>query len=406
MRLGYVLLAVVVLIGATSLLLFVRNRPKVAAPPFVAGPFTVETLERRISTGAFPNTSGNPFATRPLVEYAVRHRGKVVAVPQGDGESVEAFWDARVLADAPRPAVLVGSLGVWLLTEGADGQVAIVTLAEPTSDFATLQWLDVDAGQPGEETTLAMYDTPTSPRALSGGKRLLVNRSAVLDVATLQVRTITPNRYDPTLQGFIPSGERVRMTSPDGRQVVFIASRNAGEGYDYALVALDIASDHAYAVPFPRTPTRFDSVWDIDRAWLAHYFDWRPDGDGLRLHYRDDVEPLPWKGRVSRWEGGMVEYRVNPVVPGMLEVLAESVVRTEAATREANDALGRVVLRAGDDVLNLSYDAERQALTLYADPGPRRDAGSARIERIAKAFDAELATHRHDALFGSLEGAK
>jgi hypothetical protein len=102
----------------------------------------------------------------------------------------------------------------------------------------------------------------------------------------------------------------------------------------------------------------------------------------------------------------MVEYRVNPVAPSMLEVLAEFVVRTEAATREANDALGRVVLRAGDDVLNLSYDAERQTLTLYADPGPRRDAGSARIERIAKAFDAELATHRHDALFGSLEGAK
>src|SRR5690349_1022711 len=153
MRLGYVLLAVVVLVGAALLLLFVRNRPKVAAAPYVAGSFTVETLERRISTGAFPNTSGNPFATRPLVEYVVRHRGQVVAVPQGDGESVEAFWDARVLADAPRPAVLVGSLGVWLLTEGADGKVAIVTLAEPTSDFATLQWLDVDAGQPGEETT-------------------------------------------------------------------------------------------------------------------------------------------------------------------------------------------------------------------------------------------------------------
>ena len=405
MRWGYVLLAVVGLVVAASVLLYVRNRPRVTAPPFAAGPFAIETLERRISTGSFPNTSGNPFETRPLIEYAVRHRGQVVAVPGADGESEQAFWDARVLADAPRPAVLVGSLGVWLLTEGGDGQVAIVTLAEPTSDFATLQWLDVDDGQPGEEATLAMYATPTSPRALSGGRRLLVNRRVVLDVATLATQAITPARYDEALQGFIPSGEPARMTSPDGRQVVFAASRNAGEGYDYALVALDIATDQAYAVPFPRTATRFDSVWDIDRAWLAHYFAWRPEGEGVRLHYRDDVEPLPWRGRVSRTPG-MVEYRLNPVAPGMLEVLADFIVRTQAATREAGDALGRDVLRMGEDVLLLSYDAEHRTLALYADSGPRQQAAWARIERIAQAFDAELATRRHDALFGSLDGAK
>jgi hypothetical protein len=405
MRLGYLLIAVVVLVGAASLLLIVRNRPRVAAPPFVAGPFTIETLERRISTGSFPNTSRTPIETRPLIEYAVRHRGKVVMVPTGNGESEGAFWDARVLADAPRPAVLVGSLGVWLLTEGEDGQVAIATLAEPTSDFATLQWLDVDAGQPGEETTLAMYDAPTSPRALSGGKRLLVNRRAVLDVATLQVRTITPSAYNPALQGFIPSGEPVRMTSPDGRQVVFATSRIAGEGYDYALVALDIATDQAYAVPFPRTATRFESVWDIDRAWLAHYFDWRPEGDGVRLHYRDDVEPQPWRGRVSRTPG-MVEYRLHPVAPGMLDLLADFIVRTESATRGAMDPLDRVVLRAGEDVLILSHDPDEQSVVLYVDPGPRQPSGWARIERIAGAFDAELATRRHDALFGSLEGAR
>jgi hypothetical protein len=405
MRLSYVLFALVVLGCAAAVVVYARNRPREAAPPFAAGPFTVETLETRISTGAFPNTSGNPFATRPLVQYAVRYRGQVVGVPVDGDDPQEAFWDARVLADAPRPAVLVGSLGVWLVTEG-EGQPAITTLAAPTDDFATLQWLDVDGGQPGAEITLSMLDAPTSPRALSGGRRLLVNRRTVLDVSTLQVREITPTAYNPDLDGYSPSGESVRMTSPDGRQVVFAATRNAGEGYgyDFALVAVDVETNRAYAVPFLRTPTRFGSVWDIDRAWLAHYFDWRPGDDGLRLHYRDDVEPLPWHGRVTHFSGDMVEYRIDPVAVEMQALLAGFIERTEAAERLPGED-GRLLLKAGEDVLNVSYDAERRSVVLYAEPSSPRLPGAARIERIAKAFDTELATRRHDALFGSLEGA-
>jgi hypothetical protein len=403
---GLVLVAIVVLVAAAVAVVYARGRPREAAPPLAAGPFTILTNERRISTGGFPNTSGNPFATRPTIDYAVHFQGKPIAVPDANGEAFDAFWDARVLGGAPKPAVLAGSLGVWLFTEGDDGQVVVTTLAEATSDFATLQWLDADGGQPGEEFVFAMHDAPTAPRTLTEGRRLLVNRRVVLDVATLAVQRFEPTAYNPALDAFSPSGERARMTSPDGRQVVFAASRNADADYDYALVAVDIATGGGYAVPFPRTPTRFHSVWDIDRAWLDHYFEWRPDEAGWRLHYRDDVAPRPWRGRVTRYDGGMVEYRIEPVAPEMRTLLVAFIERTESATSAPGDGDRRAVLRVGDEVFNVSYDADQQSVVLYAEIATRRDEGAARIERIAAAFDAELATRRHDALFGSLDGAE
>jgi hypothetical protein len=404
MRLTLVLLAAIVLAGLVAWPLVTRSRAAVGVPPQVAGPFTVEARVRRISTGAFPNTSGNPFATRPLTEYVVRLHGKTVSVPLDGGESEDRFWDARVLAGAPRPAVVVAQLGVWLLTEGEGGVPVVTTLAAPTQDFATLQWLDAEAGQPGEEFTVAMREQAVLPMTLAGGQRLLVNRRNVLDVDTLRTHPFSP--YEPTpMDGFYPSNEPARALSPDGRQLVFVANRNVGMGYDYALVAVDYAANRASVVPFGRTATRFGSVEDFDPAWFAHYFEWRPAGEGVRLAVREGVVPRPWHGHASRDGSGRVEYRLRPVTRAMLDVLADFVVATQGATRTASDDPDRIDLRLGDDLLHAWYRPDDHELSLYADLGPRQAQAWARIERVAPAFDAELATRRHDALFGSLDGA-
>jgi hypothetical protein len=404
MRLTLLVIVVVVVGALIAWPMLARGRAVAGAPPVTAGPFTIETNVRRISAGGFPNTSGNPFATQPTTDYAVRLRGKKIAIPLADGRPLDRFWEARVLDGAPRPAILVGQLGVWLLTEDGD-QLVVTTLAPPDPDFSTLQWLDADAGQPGAEAAIAMREAPEGPRTLSGGRYLLVDRANVLDVDTLQAHAFDPYADPAALDGYSPSGDPARAVSPDGRQIVFIATRNAGMDHEYALVAVDYRDNRSVVAPFPRTFTRFDSVWDFDREWFAHYFAWAREADGYRLQLRKDVDPLPWRGRLSRLDGGMVEYRVRPVARGLLPVLAEFVERHEGAQRLASDDPDRIDLRLGDDVLHAWYRAEAQELSLYADLGPRQREAWARIERIGPAFDAELATRRHDALFGSLDAA-
>jgi len=44
------------------------------------GPFEIVATGRRISSGGFPNTSGNPFATREVTSFTVRWRGQAVDV--------------------------------------------------------------------------------------------------------------------------------------------------------------------------------------------------------------------------------------------------------------------------------------------------------------------------------------
>src|SRR6266508_602979 len=70
------------------------------------GSFEIETRAATISAGGFPNISANPFARKSVTVFAVRHRGKLVAVADGK-EKIAEFWEAKALDGAPRPAVLV-----------------------------------------------------------------------------------------------------------------------------------------------------------------------------------------------------------------------------------------------------------------------------------------------------------
>ncbi|HZF78332.1 MAG TPA: hypothetical protein VEZ89_00940 [Rubrivivax sp.] len=46
------------------------------------GPFEIGATGRPIPSGGFPNTSGNPFATREVTSFSVRWRGQDVDVPR------------------------------------------------------------------------------------------------------------------------------------------------------------------------------------------------------------------------------------------------------------------------------------------------------------------------------------
>lgn len=120
------------------------------------GPFTVEAVERRVGAGGFPNRSGNPFQRVKVTWFRVLHRGKQVPPPGTEPDRGAAAWtDARVLADAPQPALLLMGSGAFLLTD-ADGQPRLHELAPRNSSRTTWQWLDASQGQPGPVQVVAL----------------------------------------------------------------------------------------------------------------------------------------------------------------------------------------------------------------------------------------------------------
>ena len=70
------------------------------------GPFEIVAKGRRISTGTFPNTGGNPFATMEVTGFTVRHQGQPVSITHGS-RTLAGFWRVVRLTDAPVPALLV-----------------------------------------------------------------------------------------------------------------------------------------------------------------------------------------------------------------------------------------------------------------------------------------------------------
>ncbi len=380
-----------------------RSRSDGAPAPVTAGPFTVETQVRKISTGRFPNISANPFERMEVTGFVVRHNGRKVAIPVGRGEKLDRFWEAKVLTAAPRPALLVGQTGITLLSDRG-GQLEIRELVPPGSDSARMQWLDSEGGQPGQEQLVTIRDMRDESRRLEGGRLLLVNQRVVLDVATLESFTFEPYDSVEQIQPFTASHGEAHALSPDGRQLVVHTSHSAGEYYRNALLAIDFRANRAYVVPFDNTPTRFHGEGSIDAAWFNHYFEWRDEGArGLRLALREGVAPRPWTGRLIDFGGGMVEYRIKPVESAMLARLAAHLERAHAAQRVPGDDPERLELRVDDVALGLRFDPKDREVSLHAGHGPTAQQGYRLIESIGPSFDRELADGRHDALFGSLD---
>lgn len=367
-----------------------------------AGPFTIETRVVRISSGGFPNNSGDPFATMPVTYFGVEHAGRPVAVT-ADGVARDEFWDAWLLPAAPQPALLLADTGMYLVTL-RDGAATTQVVIAPTSSMATYQWLDADAGQPGPERTVGIRDGSAEPRALAGGSLLLLGGRCVLDVPTLGVHCVSLNDL-PVLQrldDYTAAGTPARGLSPTRSQLVFVGSRQRGTTSEWAVVVVDFRTGDAYALPIDRDAMRFEEPDDATGPWLARWFAWttRPDGTE-RLARRRGVTPPPWEGRLSASAGGYTEYRLVPVRAAAMQA---------AFTAFLQQRFGAALVREDDDTTLATIDGS--TLTVWARPDARTVAVFARqlptgstqpasdlVARVAAAFDAELRAGRHQDCF-------
>ncbi len=375
------------------------------------GPFEIVAQGRRISTGAFPNTSGNPFSTMEVTGFSVRHRGKPVTVVHGE-RRLERFWRVVRLTDAPQPALLVSTTDIHLLTEEA-GQLVIRAASEPSTDTAQVQWLDTGDGQPGPVQVFAIQKVdPTGGTELRGGRWLRLGPRMVLDVQTLRmypIRPWVPSGSGRPMEGATASGVRALGFSPGRTQYVSLSSaRDPARGNETfpALVVVDIPTGDSYGQWIAPGPMRFLDIDSVTPDWIAHYFRWTRAADGAeRLEPRSNVVPLPWQGRVISFGPTTVEWRIAPVRPQMRDVLARFLVEHQGAVpapdwMDPKRTPSYTFKLPGCAGLIAVGGSERHA-SLFAPQPVGTPAADCRETIVAagRAFDAQLRAGAHASLF-------
>jgi hypothetical protein len=263
------------------------------------GSFTLETVERKIGAGGFPNTSGNPFKRTTVSTFRVLHEGKPVVPPGTTPDRGAPWWEARVLSGAPQPALLLMESGAFLLTE-ADGQPRLQELARRSSPRTEWQWLDSKQGQPGPLTIVSLAHRPGQPRALSGGRWLSVYAQSVLDVQTLAIHRYALNSTEvlDRLQRYYAADKPVLAFSPGGTQFVVAGERDRpgepdpAKRFEHALVAFDFARQQGTVLPIGLADWRLRGPQDLDAEFARKVVGWRRGPDGreqafLRIELSD-----------------------------------------------------------------------------------------------------------------------
>jgi hypothetical protein len=373
------------------------------------GPFEIVAKGRRISGGGFPNNSANPFSTVEVTSFSVRWKGKEVLVP-GVGTR---FWRVLRLADAPKPALLVGTTDFHLVYED-QGQLVVKDFAH-TGGMAEVQWLDAVQGQPGETTMYGLQKASIDAGTdLRGGRWLRLSNATVLDVQTLASYSVRPWVTPGQALAGLSAGSAANAHAFSPGQTQYVATATdyvrtgSTERYD-ALLVVDIPTGQAYGLKVDHQRMRYVDMQDMTPLWVTHYFQWTRDAQGAeRLVPRANVKPVAWKGRYSHFSSG-TEYRVAPVGVAMESEFKRFLTERHGA-KPAPDWLDplhdqhRTYTVPGCDhvmVVSVNHSHTQHEVGLYV-PTPKQPPWvrcQDTMRQIGEAFDAELATGRHDKLF-------
>jgi len=256
---------------------------------------------------------------------------------------------------------------------------------------------------------------------LEGGRLLMLGSRCLYDVPQRRVLRV-PQAPDMSVWNSVPPV----AVSPDGRSLVRFGSvdglMEAARGEEPAqpvphlLVAeLEEVSDWPaetgaappgrwQALRIDRQRMRYaNHETDIGAAWLQHHFEWKRGADGRdRLVPRSSFKPLPWRGVFFNHGGG--EYKLDTAQqdlrPALLALLLQRF-NARPLPPAAGEAPRTTQVAVRGETLTL------HPLGLFANsgrpyfPGQPGDPAlqQALVKEVGDAFDAELATGRHDALF-------
>ncbi|MBK9270336.1 MAG: hypothetical protein IPM48_01970 [Saprospiraceae bacterium] len=380
------------------------------------GPFTI--VSKAISSRYFNINNG--MSNRTDVSYSLLCNGKQLEFPGAlqTNTGLPFLWRIYALTDLKEPTLIAGSQSLYLI-QMKEGQPIVEPLLKQSNDFASLQFLDSDHGQPGPYSEIyAKFDTSNLDQldSLYGGRLLMINEHAVLDVQTKEIWPFNINN-EPVDNYSFPSPHGAFAFSPDRKSIVFLAEFQSWNTQDedlpesdHALVVYKFQKDTGYAVKFDNTDTRMVDIFSADRKWFEQFFEWKQISDEYVLQLKQLVSPVHWKGRYSTNDH---YYRLYPVKTGMIPIFLDFVLRQmdwskeQIVKDETVEYTGRRIELVKDEVkLDIHFDEDEQSLSLsknlYVND---TEEYQMLVKKIGDAFDTELESGKYQEHFGRILSA-
>lgn len=377
------------------------------------GPFTIRVVAS--TSKSFNMNSG--MAKNTNVAYSIFHNGQPVAFPGGlqNNTGLPFLWAVYALSDAPDPTLVVGSQSMYMVYL-KDNAPVVEPILKQGHDFASLQFLDGEYGQPSKYFEVFMKnDTVNLDHldTLKGGRYLLVSEHAVLDVQTRKIIEVNKDN-NPVENYSFPSPHGALAFSPSQKSIVFHGEFQSWNTQDedlpdseHALIVYNFEKDNGYAVKYDDTDTRMTDINAIDQAWFNTYFEWEKFHDGDRLHLRKLTKMPNWAGKYDPRDN---YYTLYPVKPGILPVFLEYVLKQMGWTKDniledkTGEYIGHTInLGAGEVKLDIGFKEDEQKLTfsnyIYGSKTPEMEV---LVKKIADGFNGELREGKHQEHFGRI----
>lgn len=378
------------------------------------GPFTIQTS---VSNTKNFNMNYGRMTNETNVAYHILYDGKPITYSSGlqNNTGLPFLWAVYTLNGAIDPTLIAGSQSLYMIYL-KNGVPVVEPLLIQSTDFASLQFLDSNKGQPGDYVEVFMKNETThldQLDRLEGGRFLMVTEHAILDVQTRKIWSMNKDN-NPVENYSYPSPHGALAFSPDQKSIVFHAEFQSWNTQDehlpdseHALVVYNFERDSGYAVKYDDTDTRMIDINDINYEWFNTYFEWKTIADGDRLQVRP-FEKLPyWLGKYDHKDH---YYTLYPVKPGMLPVFLDFVFEQMGWTKSniLSDETGEYTghcysLGSGDIKLGITFKEDEQKLTfskhLYDEDNQVYET---LVKKIAEAFNAELSKGKHQELFGRI----
>ncbi len=383
------------------------NTPKTEIKTVLHGPFTIQ-METHHSK--YFNMNVGRRVTHSVLRYKILHNGKPIDFPEAlqTNTGFPHLWRVYILEGATTPTLLAGSQSLYLISE-KDGQASVSPLFVQGYDFASLQMLDAEDGQPGERKEVYMGDPEDSVDTIGGGDYLLVSDHAVLHIPDMRLFVFNKNNETIDDYYFMGAHRGAVAFSPDKKWIVYDGNITNWDNEknkvvsQYALIVYDFRADKGYALPFNQTDTRLRDAHSITREWLNTYFEWKTTAEGeYRLHLRH-FERLPfWQGYFRDNED---VYALVPVSLDMQQVLVDFVLNQLHLTKEhllpGNEYSSHEInIAYGDLKLSLWYRPEDAELLLMKNVyAPDNEQYKTLIHQLGTAFNAELAKGKYQEEF-------
>ncbi|NUN99743.1 MAG: hypothetical protein HUU01_03915 [Saprospiraceae bacterium] len=396
------------------LYLFMRNQDKKShvEKDIAYGPFTIRVTAM---TGKSFNMNYGKMVSYTNLAYSILHEGKPVEFP-GELQTntgLPFLWRVYALPGAPDPTLLAGSQSLYLVYL-KNGVPVVEPVLEQHHDFASVQFLDSENGQPGQFTEVfskSETDELEKLDTLAGGRLLMVGEHVVLDVETRAIRPF--NAQNSAVENYsFPSPHGALAFSPDRRSIVFrgeFQSWNTPDDQlpesEHALIVYDFEKDSGYAVKFKDKELRLTNVGDMTPEWFAKFFEWEKmvNGDVLRLRKLDKA-PY-WSGRFDLRDYYYTLYPVKAsMLPAFLDFLEREMGWTKANIVEDkfHEYTGRrLTIASGEQKYDVCLKEDEQSLTfsryLYASENSPEYQKT--VKKIVDSFEAELALGKHQEHF-------